>query len=411
MLVTRDIEDFIMPVFYRSRCVYLYHVYTHEGHQQPLTLMQWSARFGVGGRLKPIIIIIIVVVVSAAHGEVDDSLWNILWVWLPPKTVWVSVQCTLLPQPWGLWRQPGKSVLASITQVRVVYTHRVPQREVSVSIYKLYLWKLCLLTGGTAWQHSRETGNHLAPPGAPLDAVHIAGCFKFLALEELSCVIFPPKRVLSSDWNTVGVLSFFVIWGMFSSRWKRRSVKAHRSEERTSEIVCLWLCFHSPFLGQRSWTNDATRRFLKNGGLFSPAAKHLQFPDFFSSAHCFLSPSLLWNTHKSESRAEDSFHNHQTCLQSQIKQMASALHKGHETESVGHLHCRGQASSENQYHLFKCDQETGALIDPWQWTNWERSAWLLSFGSQHEWGHYGFWCVAGRITSVWTRTDGAVWIL
>lgn len=281
MLVTRDIEDFIMPVFYRSRCVYLYHVYTHEGHQQPLTLMQWSARFGVGGRLKPIIIIIIVVVVSAAHGEVDDSLWNILWVWLPPKTVWVSVQCTLLPQLWGLWRQPGKSVLASITQVRVVYTHRVPQREVSVSIYKLYLWKLCLLTGGTAWQHSRETGNHLAPPGAPLDAVHIAGCFKFLALEELSCVIFPPKRVLSSDWNTVGVLSFFVIWGMFSSRWKRRSVKAHRSEERTSEIVCLWLCFHSPFLGQRSWTNDATRRFLKNGGLFSPAAKHLQFPDFF----------------------------------------------------------------------------------------------------------------------------------
>lgn len=56
------------------------------------------------------------------------------------------------------------------------------------------------------------------PPGAPLDAVHIAGCFKFLALEELSCVIFPPKRVLSSDWNTVGVLSFFVIWGVFSSR-------------------------------------------------------------------------------------------------------------------------------------------------------------------------------------------------
>lgn len=61
--------------------------------------------------------------------------------------------------------QPGKSVLASITQVRVVYTHRVPQREVSVSIYKLYLWKLCLLTGGTAWQHSGETGIHLSPPG------------------------------------------------------------------------------------------------------------------------------------------------------------------------------------------------------------------------------------------------------
>lgn len=118
------------------------------GLQQPSTLIQRSARLW-GGRLKPIIIIIIivVVVVSAAHGEVDDS---------PVKhplsltasqdgvgvcTVHTSATFTL---------QPGKSVLASITQVRVVYTHRVPQREVSVSIYKLYLWKLCLLTGGTA---------------------------------------------------------------------------------------------------------------------------------------------------------------------------------------------------------------------------------------------------------------------
>lgn len=83
----------------------------------------------------------------------------------------------------------GNQAKASITQVRVVFT-QVPQREVSVSIYKLYLWRLCLLTGGTAWQNSREIGIHLAPPGAPLDAVHIAGCFKFLALEELSCVIF-----------------------------------------------------------------------------------------------------------------------------------------------------------------------------------------------------------------------------
>lgn len=90
--------------------------------------------------------------------------------------------------------------------------------------------------------------------------------------------------------------------------------------------------------------------------------------------------------------------------------MASASHKGHETKSVRHLRRGGQASSENKYHSFKCDQETGPLIHPWQWPDWERS-WLFPvYSTQHEWGHYRFLCVAGRITSVRTQTDGVVWI-
>lgn len=160
MLVTRDTVGFVMPVFNCSRC---FSSRLHPRGTSTTIDVDPTISSSLGGRLKPIIIIIIaVVVVSAAHGEVDDS---------PVKhplsltasqdgvgvcTVHTSATFTL---------QPGKSVLASITQVRVVYTHRVPQREVSVSIYKLYLWKLCLLTGGTAWQHSGETGIHLSPPG------------------------------------------------------------------------------------------------------------------------------------------------------------------------------------------------------------------------------------------------------
>lgn len=196
-----------------------HHVYTHVGLQQPSTLIQRSAR--LWGATEA----------DHHHHLHCRRLRSTRRSWRFPVKHPLSLTasqdgvgvCTVHTSA-TFTLQPGKSVLASITQVRVVYTHRVPQREVSVSIYKLYLWKLCLLTGGTAWQHSGETGIHLAPPGAPLDAVHIAGCFKFLVLEELSCVIFPPKRVLSSDWNTVGVLSFFVIWGLFSSRWKRKSV-------------------------------------------------------------------------------------------------------------------------------------------------------------------------------------------
>lgn len=123
-----------------------------------------------------------------------------------------------------VWRQSDRCVLP------------VPQWEVSVSICKSYLWQLHLLTAEIAWQNSEEAGIHLAPPGALLDAVHIAGCFKFLTLEEVSCVIFHRKLVLSSDWSTVRVL--FVISGMFSSTWNKKGVQGSPSQGCTSEIVC-----------------------------------------------------------------------------------------------------------------------------------------------------------------------------
>lgn len=105
----------------------------------------------------------------------------------------------------------GETCLASIRQVcvacptvRGVSLHmRVVFVAASSADRRNSVTKQC-----RGWHPSR-------PPGALLDAVHIAGCFKFLTLEELSCVIFHRKLVLSSDWSTVRVL--FVISGMFSS--------------------------------------------------------------------------------------------------------------------------------------------------------------------------------------------------
>lgn len=128
-----------------------------------------------------------------------------------------------------------KKCLASIIQVRVVYT-QVPQREVSVSIYKLYLWQLCLLTGRAAWQNSKEIGIHLAPPGTLLDAVHIAGCFKFLTLEELSCVIFLQSLfcLLPGILSECEVLFCFCYLGSVF-RW----VKGRVCEDILQRNVCL----------------------------------------------------------------------------------------------------------------------------------------------------------------------------
>lgn len=233
MLVTRDIVGFVMPVFNCSRC---FSSCLHPRGTSTTIDVDPTISSSLGGATEAD---------HHHHHRRCRRLRSTRRSWRFPVKHPLSLTasqdgvgvCTVHTL------QPGKSVLASITQVRVVYTHRVPQREVSVSIYKLYLWKLCLLTGGTAWQHSGETGIHLAPPGAPLDAVHIAGCFKFLALEELSCVIFPPKRVLSSDWNTVGALSFFVIWGVFSSRWKKGE------------------CESTPFRGARVWNSLSVTLF------------------------------------------------------------------------------------------------------------------------------------------------------
>lgn len=182
-----------MPLFYCSWCFFMFR-YTHVEHHQP------SAET------------LVMCVTGADHHHHCRCCLCSTWRSFPSETPFESDffpwQCRCLYSAHvvlcscGSQRQPGKKCLASIIQVRVVYT-QVPQREVSVSIYKLYLWQLCLLTGGTAWQNSKEIGIHLAPPGALLDAVHIAGCFKFLTLEELSCVIF----LQSSFCLLTGILS------------------------------------------------------------------------------------------------------------------------------------------------------------------------------------------------------------
>lgn len=134
------------------------------------------------------------------------------------------------------------------------------------------------------------------PPGAPLDAVHIAGCFKFLALEELSCVIFPPKSVLSSDWNTVGALSFFVIWGVFSSRWKKgecESTPFRGARVWNSLSVTL---FPRTIFGSKQSNKRCDREIFKERRSVLSRRETLAvswFCFFFSSAHFFVSLSLL----------------------------------------------------------------------------------------------------------------------
>lgn len=95
------------------------------------------------------------------------------------------------------------------------------------------------------WQEKQcdKTAGRLAsispPPGAPLDAVHIAGCFKFLSLEELSCMIF----FQSLFCLLTGELSecFFLSSGGCFQVGERKGVQGYRSEKSASEIVCLWL--------------------------------------------------------------------------------------------------------------------------------------------------------------------------
>lgn len=163
---------------------------------------------------------------------------------------------------------------------------------------------------------------------------------------------------------------------MFLSRWKEGCARIPFREMYIWNSLSVTSTDH--FWVKVVEQNDATIRTVYTGMKvsFSPALK-LTISWFLPTVFPFYLSPCCQIIHKSESWAEDFFHNHQTCLQSQIKQMANASHKGHETKYVGHLHRRGQASSENQYRLFKCDQETRALIAPWQWTNWERSAWLL----------------------------------
>lgn len=85
---------------------------------------------------------------------------------------------------------PTQKCLASITQVLclcILKSHSERCQSPHTG---------CIRGSFVCWQEDRrdKTARRLAsispPPGAPLDAVHVAGCFKFLTLEELSCVIF-----------------------------------------------------------------------------------------------------------------------------------------------------------------------------------------------------------------------------
>lgn len=58
--------------------------------------------------------------------------------------------------------------------------------------------------------NSQQIGIYPAPPGAPIGARRIAGCFQLLRPEEKSCVIFLQKPALSSDWRPVRLLSTWV---------------------------------------------------------------------------------------------------------------------------------------------------------------------------------------------------------
>ena len=116
-----------------------------------------------------------------------------------------------------------------------------------------------------------------------------------------------------------------------------------RSEKRPSGIVCLRLCFHGPFLGidqklcnQRSFflkTEQNAHNFLFLSFFLSFSRVPTVFPlRFLACQITHTHKHIHTYTCKGESRAADSR------LQSQIKQMASARHKGLETDSVGHLY-------------------------------------------------------------------------
>lgn len=156
---------------------------------------------------------------------------------LLPNYVQVSVQCALLPYSYGLQRQRGKKVPRRQSQICVLCLPK-SHSERCQSPYTSWIYGSFV-----CWQEkqSDKTAGRLAsispPPGAPLDAVHIAGCFKFLSLEELSCVIFFQRTLCLLTGELSERFFFFVIWWMFSCRWK----EGYRSEKWASEIVCLWL--------------------------------------------------------------------------------------------------------------------------------------------------------------------------
>lgn len=71
----------------------------------------------------------------------------------------------------------------------------------------------------------------------------------------------PPKLVLSSDWNAVGVLSFLSPGGCFQVG-VRKGVQGSRSEKCTSEIVLSDFVSTDHFCVKVAKQNDATIRIF-----------------------------------------------------------------------------------------------------------------------------------------------------
>lgn len=236
----------------------------------------------------------------------------------------------------------GETCLASIRQVCVLH---VPQWEVSVSICKSYLWQLHLLTGETAWQNSAEAGIHLAPQALCLtlytsqDALNSSpwkNCLAWSSTESLFCLL-------------TGVLSECRLSSRVCFQVRERKGCARIPFRRVNVWNSLSLCFHKPFLGQSRWC----KYIFRSVKITFLLLQQRQLAIFL----CSLALPMLNNTQKSESWAEDSFHNRQTCCRSSRWQVLRI--KGYETKSAGHLHHRARASSENQYSL---------LMWPGNWT-------------------------------------------
>lgn len=167
------------------------------------------------------------------HGQVHNLWLRCPW---PQQTVFTSLkkgpveapfQSDSFPRRCGCLRlalscrvyvvrrgNPAQKCLASITQVLclcILESHSERCQSPHTG---------CIRGSFVRWQEDRrdKTARRLAsispPPGAPLDAVHVARCFKFLTLEELSCVISLRSLfclltgILSDCWGHV----FYLCW-------------------------------------------------------------------------------------------------------------------------------------------------------------------------------------------------------
>lgn len=198
----------------------------------------------------------------------------------------------LLPHSCGLQRQPGKKRLSvNHTSVCCVYPSPIV-RGVSLHIQAGSMAALSADRRSSVTKQQGDWHPSRPPPGAPLDAVHIAGCFKFLSLEELSCMI----SFQSLFCLLTGELSecfFFVIRGMFSSRWKEGCARIPFRE------ISIWNSLSVTLTQKWSVETEFNRMMLT----FLTQEKRFFFLSFLTN-----------DTHTNLKVEHDSFHNHQTFL-------------------------------------------------------------------------------------------------